>query len=416
MGRGENEEGCERVRVSPGGPGSRTGAGTGDGARNGTGGGDSLGHTRRARKRSDSRVEPGGSGKGRNRGNRSGLPDCVLFESKAVIDPERSACVVCCVDDTDDLSGEMSTGYVAERIADTIAGLGGAVRHGITRHQLLLAEEVAYTSHNSAMCFMAYLPDSDDVLIRFRENAAAIVEELSVPESDPGLCVAVIRPHDAAAQGAALARAVEALAAFGHAAQTRVCSKEEAYELADSIPWVSLSEHGGEGIGVIGAIAGVGLRLEGRDGRFRGKWDLAHLMRNERGKVCVHENRARAEAVMVVEGLCESLARMTHGSVRVINRRGEALPEGTRIVLSLEAKPILYEGSLTFVVEARDGAMHPAEKIDLGSIGNGSRWDTACERFVLDSDPEERLGSMDRRCANCLYRRWTPRGFDCVIV
>jgi len=34
---------------------------------------------------------------------------------------------------------------------------------------------------------------------------------------------------------------------------------------------IHLSEHGGTGQGVIGALAGAGLRLSGNDGRFKGK-------------------------------------------------------------------------------------------------------------------------------------------------
>ena len=37
---------------------------------------------------------------------------------------------------------------------------------------------------------------------------------------------------------------------------------------------IHLSEHGGKGIGVIGALAGVGLRMSGNDGRFRGKIEI----------------------------------------------------------------------------------------------------------------------------------------------
>jgi hypothetical protein len=49
-----------------------------------------------------------------------------------------------------------------------------------------------------------------------------------------------------------------------------VLTKEEAYRLAGHLG-VHLSEHGGTGGGIIGALAGTGLRLSGNDGRFRGR-------------------------------------------------------------------------------------------------------------------------------------------------
>ncbi len=50
-----------------------------------------------------------------------------------------------------------------------------------------------------------------------------------------------------------------------------VLAKEEAYETASKLG-VHLSEHGGTGSGVIGALAGAGLRLGGNDGRIKGKY------------------------------------------------------------------------------------------------------------------------------------------------
>jgi len=51
-------------------------------------------------------------------------------------------------------------------------------------------------------------------------------------------------------------------------------NKEYAYDLAREMG-IYLSEHGGTGDGVVGALAGSGLRLSGNDGRFRGKLSVA---------------------------------------------------------------------------------------------------------------------------------------------
>ncbi len=82
----------------------------------------------------------------------------------------------------------------------------------------------------------------------------------SAPGSDPGLCVAA----------PALLTEAERLIAFGQAAKQQVLSKEAAYLLGDELG-VHLSEHGGSGQGVVGALAGAGLRLGGNDGRLKGK-------------------------------------------------------------------------------------------------------------------------------------------------
>ncbi len=81
--------------------------------------------------------------------------------------------------------------------------------------------------------------------------------------SDPGLCVAQLSDS---LDG-------ESLMDFGKAAKNRVLTKPDAYALAAKTG-VHLSEHGGTGQGVVGALAGIGLRLSGNDGRYRGWYHL----------------------------------------------------------------------------------------------------------------------------------------------
>ena len=61
----------------------------------------------------------------------------------------------------------------------------------------------------------------------------------------------------------------QALIDFGRRAKQEVLSKVLACDLAGELG-IHLSEHGGTGDGVVGALAGIGLRLSGNDGRFRG--------------------------------------------------------------------------------------------------------------------------------------------------
>jgi hypothetical protein len=165
--------------------------------------------------------------------------------------------ILICIDDTDDLES-VGTGELADMLAATINNHGWGRSYGVTRHQLLVHPDIPYTSHNSSMCFEA---DMDEQQVeQFIDYAADFLTSKSAPGSDPGLCVAIL---DQIAN-------LENLTEFGRKAKIAVLSKVDAYELAEELG-VHLSEHGGTGQGVIGALAGVGLRLTGNDGRFKGK-------------------------------------------------------------------------------------------------------------------------------------------------
>lgn len=167
------------------------------------------------------------------------------------------------IDDTDNIESR-GTGEVAEILAEGIAAKGWGRCGRVTRHQLLVHPDIPYTSHNSSMCFTAEI--SADLLDDLTEYCCSALTRESAPGSDPGLCIAV--PERMGTP--------ESLMAFGRRAKTTVISKEEAYETA-AIHGVHLSEHGGTGQGVIGALAGAGLRLSGNDGRFKGKLRIPSL-------------------------------------------------------------------------------------------------------------------------------------------
>lgn len=167
-----------------------------------------------------------------------------------------------CIDDTDNIDIKRGTGQLAALLAEEIASQGWGECEPITRHQLFVHPDVPYTSHNSAMCFAVDTkPEYLEDIIRYggeflrRERAAG---------SDPGLCVAV--PEQLTNPGW--------LIAYGFSAKQQVLNKEYAYRVAAELG-VHLSEHGGTGDGVVGALAGAGLRLSGNDGRFRGKLTIA---------------------------------------------------------------------------------------------------------------------------------------------
>lgn len=165
--------------------------------------------------------------------------------------------ILIAMDDTDNLESP-GTGHILEEFRSYFREREWGATEAISRHQLLVDPRVPYTSHNSTMCFSAEIePDSLDGI---RKKAADFLVGSCASGSDPGLAIAVL---DNLSLG-------EELEDFGRMAQSAVLTKEKAYGLADKAG-VFLSEHGGTGDGIIGALAGIGLRLSGDDGRFRGQ-------------------------------------------------------------------------------------------------------------------------------------------------
>jgi hypothetical protein len=161
-----------------------------------------------------------------------------------------------CIDDTD-MPGTKGTGWLVQELCEEIKTRGWGTSSPISRHQLFVHEDIPFTSHNSAMCFEIALENQAmESVILFMANFLEIRSEKG---SDPGLCV--VKLEDSLDQNP--------LIEFGQMAKKAVTSKQVAYDLARRTS-IHLSEHGGTGDGVVGAVAGVGLRLSGNDGRYRG--------------------------------------------------------------------------------------------------------------------------------------------------
>jgi len=237
--------------------------------------------------------------------------------------------VLISIDDTDDAVSK-GTGEIAEIVAAGLADKGWAVVGRVTRHQLLIHPDIAYTSHNSSMCFEAEIAEDklDDVIAWCAETLTAE----SVAAADPGLAVvAVERLGDPGR-----------LMAYGLSAKERVITKDEAYALAMDLG-VHLSEHGGTGIGVIGALAGAGLKLTGNDGRFKGKFRLTG---DEHGAAAVAQ--IRDQEVDVVSTL-----------------DGEILGDDERVIVGDACKLILRNGAAVLMVRrSEDDAAAPWTVVD----------------------------------------------------
>lgn len=201
-----------------------------------------------------------------------------------------------CIDDTDDMDSK-GTGELAEEIAEKIETSGWGRTFGITRHQLFVHPDIPYTSHNSAMCFRADIQDR--YFQEIIDYSSQYLREQSAATSDPGLCVMNIETVPKP----------DSLIEFGLRAKQEVITKEEAYQIA-AFHGIHLSEHGGTGQGVIGALAGAGLRLGGNDGRFKGKIKLHDL--NEVMTVKELLQRTSIEGVQSIAGDLLEPADMIH--------------------------------------------------------------------------------------------------------
>lgn len=195
--------------------------------------------------------------------------------------------ILVCIDDTDNLESR-GTGDLATELAEEIEKRSWGRSSFVTRHQLLVHPDVPYTSHNSSMCFEADI--AAEQLQPLIDYASEYLKRESATGSDPGLCVAVVEQLSDP----------EVVVAFGRKAKAEVLNKKMAYKLAGQLG-VHLSEHGGTGQGVVGALAGIGLRLGGNDGRLKGWLKI----RTENGLATVGDilMQASLQGVRTMDGM-----------------------------------------------------------------------------------------------------------------
>jgi len=154
------------------------------------------------------------------------------------------------LDDTDNLESR-GTGHRVRQLANWLAENQLANPIGITRHQLLVHPRIPYTSHNSSACMSVGTENVEDVWEACREY---LLRE-SAPGSDVGLCLAPVASID------------EQVMDFAQRAKLEVLTMPEAEQTA-SASRLQLAGLTGTGGGSIGALAAVGLRRAGEDGRF----------------------------------------------------------------------------------------------------------------------------------------------------
>ncbi len=158
------------------------------------------------------------------------------------------------IDDTDNLESR-GTGYHARRLGGLLSEKSLVRLRGISRHQLFVHPDIPYTSHNSALCLDLDWCGGPRPLSHLARITREYLATQSATGSDAGCCIASfdeVSPE---------------VVAFGQRAKVAVLDQTEARGLARRTGLVLEGVTGDEG-GVIGALAAVGLRKSGNDGRF----------------------------------------------------------------------------------------------------------------------------------------------------
>ena len=218
------------------------------------------------------------------------------------------------IDDTD-IPETRGTGRLARMLVEEL-GACGLMCRGVTRHQLLVHPSVPYTSHNSAACIGLEEPlrDADELFA----YACEFVLARSPEGSDPGVCVA--EPD----------RVSQEIQAFGRKSQQQVVQRVEAEGIA-AASGCRLAGLAGSRQGVIGALAAVGLRAGGNDGRFI-----------ELGRVRDLDDQVRVRDLMAA------------GVQAVLSEDGDAPGPDARVETYGWARPRLVHGQAVLVVQRGD--------------------------------------------------------------
>ncbi|MCD2451606.1 hypothetical protein GO003_014520 [Methylicorpusculum oleiharenae] len=158
------------------------------------------------------------------------------------------------IDDTDNLESR-GTGFRVRQLGKLLAENSIAQVFGITRHQLFVSPLIPYTSHNSSACMAVAIDPSE--LEKLTQFCSDYLRQESADGSDAGLCIASADQVDSDVQQ------------YGRRAKSEVFTQKDSRGLASRKGFYLEGLTGDEG-GVIGALAAVGLRAEGNDGRYIG--------------------------------------------------------------------------------------------------------------------------------------------------
>ncbi len=154
------------------------------------------------------------------------------------------------IDDTDNKVSR-GTGYNSRQLALSIEKQGLGQVHGITRHQLLVHPDIPYTSQNSSACLDVETSSYD----KLHGYCRRFMMDIGAIGSDVGLCM-----HD-------FDKIDPEIVSWGMQAKSMVLVMDDAYKLSKKHQ-IYLEGLTGTNVGIIGALAAIGLRASGQDGRF----------------------------------------------------------------------------------------------------------------------------------------------------
>ena len=236
------------------------------------------------------------------------------------------------IDDTDN-RGSRGTGFRSRQMASELALAGFGNVLGITRHQLFIHEDIPFASqNNSSNCVMVDCCDPEG-LKSFCRNF--LIRE-GVPGCNAGLCVADEKYVPAAIEE------------WGRRAKRELLTQKEALDLAIEYGIFLEGITGNHG-GIIGALAAVGLRKSGNDGRFI--WQPGKQLRDLDGSMSVEE---LLKGTMIED---------------VITKEGRILEKGEMIDLTDWVRAVLINNK-TYILAERNLKR------------SGSDWKTADKEYI----------------------------------
>lgn len=234
------------------------------------------------------------------------------------------------VDDTDN-SKSSGTAARVRRLAEWLQADRLADPYGITRHQLYAHKGISYTGHNTSVCLSLEAENVEAVWETARDFLALEAER----KAHTGLSLS---------RWDSVSRDVME---FGRRAKTEAVSLEEA-EAAALRSRVRLVPVHGEGTGMIGALAAIGLHREGNDGRFAWLPGLLELQ----GR---HPIREILDSTRID---------------RVCAADGTELPVDTVVELGEGTWPLLRDGQATLLVEEKKHGWYALDKAQVKSLSD----------------------------------------------
>jgi hypothetical protein len=224
--------------------------------------------------------------------------------------------IIIAIDDTDNLESR-GTGFRARQLGLSLEDLGYAEILSITRHQLLVDRRIPYTSHNSSASILVNsLVDIQSII----DLSALYLKEESAEGSDAGLCVA---EFDCVSDN---------VISWGNRAKKEILTLKKAHSLAEK-EGLFLEGYKGKKIGVIGALAAVGLRKEANDGRLL--W-----LRNLR----------EANGIYTIDDF-KTLVSLE----AITQKNGTFVPGNEKIFISDWCRPVHLNHKITLIAEEVNG-------------------------------------------------------------